>query len=89
MNANGGDALFVLIFMLIGLAAAILWIWALIDALRVSDDSLYRTGTKVVWILVIVLTGVIGAIIYLAIGRPSGSPARGSTSGVPPPPPPR
>ena len=51
------------------------WIWALVDAIRVPDDSLYKSGTKLVWVLVIVLVGFIGAIIYLAVGRPDGGAA--------------
>jgi hypothetical protein len=31
---------------------------------------MYRSGTKLIWIIVIALTQVIGAIIYLVIGRP-------------------
>jgi hypothetical protein len=46
------------------------WVWALSDALRVSDDSAYRAGTKVFWVLVIVFLGLLGAIWYFAVGRP-------------------
>jgi hypothetical protein len=75
------------------------WIWALVDAIRVPEDGLYQSGTKLVWVLVIVLTGWIGAIIYLAVGRPSGGASaaieqaamrRSSADGgaaLPPPPP--
>jgi hypothetical protein len=48
---------------------------------------MYRSGTKLIWIIVIVLTQVIGAIIYLVIGRPE-SGARPPAVGMPPPPPP-
>jgi Phospholipase_D-nuclease N-terminal len=43
-----------------------------VDAIQVADDSMYRSGTKLVWVLVIVLTQVVGAIIHFAIGRPGG-----------------
>ena len=61
---------------------------ALVDAIQVPDDSMYRSGTKLVWVLVIVLTQVVGAISYFAIGRPA---RRAAPSGppTPPPPPPR
>lgn len=65
------------------------WIWALVDCIRVPHDRDYRSGTKLIWILVIVLLGLIGAVIYLLAGRPDGS-ARGTTSGgadTPSPPP--
>jgi len=49
---------------------AVFWIWALVDAIRVPHDSNYRAGNKLVWVLVIIFATVIGAAIYLAIGRP-------------------
>jgi Phospholipase_D-nuclease N-terminal len=60
----GGGMMLVMI--LLGLAALALWLWALIDAIR--NPALDPT-MRIVWILVIVLTSWIGALIYLAIGR--------------------
>ncbi len=65
-----------------------LWIFALVDCIRVEDDAMYRSGTKLIWVLVIVLTQVIGAIIYLVIGRPERD-AKPPAVVPPPPPPPR
>ena len=76
---------FFLPFGLLFVGSFVVWIWALVDAIQVPDDSMYRSGTKLVWVLVIVLTQVVGAIIYFAIGRPS---RRAAPSGPPPPPPP-
>jgi hypothetical protein len=53
------------------LALVALWIWALVDAIRVPDDAHYRAGTKLIWVLVIALTGFVGAAVYLAVGRPA------------------
>ena len=80
------------IFMLFFIANVVLVIWALVDAIKVPDDSMFKAGNKLIWVLVIVLTGMIGAIIYLLVGRPEpGRPAVGPTSvdrgQVPPPPP--
>jgi hypothetical protein len=47
-----------------------LWVWALAHAIRVEDDSMYQTGNKLIWVLVIVLTGPIGALLYWAMGKP-------------------
>jgi uncharacterized membrane protein len=89
MAANG---LLVLLFLTVGLAAFAFWIWAIIDVVKVADDSMFRAGNKLIWVLVIVLTGVIGAIIYFVVGRPE---PRSETAGgapidprQPPPPPP-
>jgi succinate dehydrogenase/fumarate reductase cytochrome b subunit len=62
--------LFFLVFVVFGLGGLALFVWALIDAVQVPDDSMYRSGTKLVWVLVIVLVPIIGAIVYLAVGRP-------------------
>ena len=55
---------------IIGLISLAIWIYALVDAVSVPDNSMYRTGDKLIWVLVILLAYVIGAIIYLAVGRP-------------------
>lgn len=56
---------------LVGIACLALWIWALIDVIRMGDDIAYRAGNQLLWILVVALTQVIGALIYLAVGRPT------------------
>jgi Phospholipase_D-nuclease N-terminal len=80
-----GPELLIIPFGLLFVGSFVVWIWALVDAIQVPDDSMYRSGTKLVWVLVIVLTQVVGAIIYFAIGRPS---RRAASTGPPPPPPP-
>jgi Phospholipase_D-nuclease N-terminal len=85
-------------FWIVTLVALVFWIWALIDAIRVPDDSLYKGGTKLIWVLVIVLASWIGALVYLVVGRPDGganaavqswgSRSAGVPAGLPPPPPP-
>jgi len=90
----GGWGVFVVVlfafFMILAIASLVLWIWALVDAIQVPDDSMYRSGTKLVWVLVIVFLQVIGAIIYLVIGRPSKGatphPVEHRAGQLPPPP---
>jgi uncharacterized membrane protein len=87
---DGAAAALVIVFMLVGLGLLALWIWALVDAVKVPDDTMFRSGNKLVWILVIVLAGGIGAIVYLLVGRPApgARPAGAQPVGPPPPPPP-
>ena len=66
---NIGSALGGMFLLLLLLAAIGFWIWSLVDAIRVPNDS-YRAGSKVVWVLVIALTGFIGSIVYFFAGRP-------------------
>ena len=55
----------------IPLLAIGLLVYALVDAVTVPDDSMYRAGNKVIWVLVIVLLPFfIGPLIYLFVGRP-------------------
>jgi hypothetical protein len=48
----------------------VLFIWALIDCIKVPDDSMYQNGNKLIWVIVIVLVPLIGSIAYLLIGKP-------------------
>jgi hypothetical protein len=75
LKSDVGAAIGSALILLVILALAALWVWALVDAIRVPHDRDYRAGTKLVWILVIVLTGFIGAAVYLAVGRPTRRPA--------------
>jgi hypothetical protein len=87
-----------LVFAVLGVALLAFWIWALVDCVQVPDDSMFQSGTKLIWVLIIVFASWIGAILYVAIGRPKresgGAPPRGngrapgSGEGPPMPPPP-
>lgn len=89
-SPGGVFFIFFAIFAVFVIASLVVWIWALVDAIQVPEDSMYRSGTKLVWVLVIVFLQVVGAIVYLAIGRPAKGTAPPTTlsgpSGLPPPP---
>ena len=51
------------VFIVFFIANIVMVIWALVDAIRVPDDSIFKAGNKLIWVLVIVFTGLIGAII--------------------------
>lgn len=65
----GGVTAFILFTTAIGIAATVFWIVELIDALRrqFNDDA-----TKIIWVLVIIFTHFIGALIYYFAGKPMG-----------------
>ena len=56
-----------LLFFVIGILGTLFWIWMLIDC-ATKEPS--QGNDKVVWILVILFTHVIGALIYFFIRRP-------------------
>jgi hypothetical protein len=77
------------LFLLIGVGGLILLDWALVDAIRVPDESMFKSGNRIIWVLVIVLAVFFGAIIHLVVGRPSEADrARKPTFPSMPPPPP-
>jgi hypothetical protein len=60
-----------LVVALVGLLTFVVWVVALVDALRIPDRDWDRAGqSKLLWVLLIALLGVIGAILYLAMARP-------------------
>ncbi len=53
------------IFGLVWLAGIVFWIFRLIEVCRIPDVQFRAAGTeKVMWVIVIALTGVIGALIW-------------------------
>ena len=56
-----------LFFMAIGLAVTALWIWMIVDC---ATNEPPEGNDKLIWILVIILAGWIGALIYLIVRRP-------------------
>ena len=62
-----GMGLVMIPFVLISILSTILWIWMLIEcATKESSEG----NDKIVWIIVIVLAGSLGALIYLLVRRP-------------------
>jgi uncharacterized membrane protein YedE/YeeE len=59
--------IFMLPFLLIGLALFAFWVWMLIDC-ATKESS--QGNDKLVWIVVIALTNWVGAAIYFFVRRP-------------------
>lgn len=71
MNLGPTELLLIGGLLLPGFLSIGLCVWALVDAIRVARDADYRSGSRVVWVLVILLLPFIGPIIYFAAGRPA------------------
>jgi hypothetical protein len=52
---------------LLGIVGTVFWIWALIDCATKEPNE---GNQKIVWILVIVFTHFLGAVLYVLIRRP-------------------
>ena len=59
--------LFLLFILGLGIGGTVLWIWMLIDC---ATNEPSEGSDKVVWILVILFTHGLGALIYLLARRP-------------------
>jgi magnesium-transporting ATPase (P-type) len=64
---NGTEWILVLVTISFLLAFLGFWIYTIVDVAKsnFADDT-----TKIVWLLVVLITGIIGAVIYWIFGRP-------------------
>lgn len=53
----------------LGLVFLVLWVWALVDVVRTPADR-HRRLPKPVWIVVVALFFALGALAWIAFGRP-------------------
>ena len=60
-------------FVLFGLVSLVFWVWMLVDCLKNEDAE---GNDKLIWILVIILTNWIGALIYFCVRRPERARGR-------------
>ena len=59
--------IFPLLVMVLGIGGTILWVWMIVDCATKEPSE---GNDKLIWILIIVLTNWIGALLYLLIRRP-------------------
>jgi len=52
---------------ILGVLAVAFTVWAIVDVLRVPQP---RSATKLVWVILLLATNVLGALLYLWLGRP-------------------
>lgn len=60
-------ASFSLFFLLLGFTGLVFWVWMIVDC-ATKEPS--QGNDKIVWILVIIFTNWIGALIYYFVRRP-------------------
>lgn len=56
-----------ILFALLGLAAAVFWIFMLIDCVTKEPSE---GNDKLIWVLIILFANWIGALVYLLVRRP-------------------
>ncbi|MCZ7399248.1 MAG: PLDc N-terminal domain-containing protein [Candidatus Methanoperedens sp.] len=64
----------ILLFVILAVALFVLWFSMLIDCLKRPDDKFVYGGNnaRLIWILVIIFTGLIGALIYYFLIKKTG-----------------
>lgn len=72
------EASFLIVFLALILAGTVFWIWALVDAIRAGKGADFRAGSQVVWVVVIAVFQLFGALAYVAFGRPRADPRAAS-----------
>ena len=63
---RGAETGFLCGFGLFGLLILAFWIWSLVDAI---NNPRLDSNMRLIWVLVIVLVGPLGSLIYLFAGR--------------------
>jgi prolipoprotein diacylglyceryltransferase len=59
-------AVFSLLFALVALFGFLFWLWMLVDCATKEPD---QGNTKIVWIIIIVFTNLVGALVYFFVQR--------------------
>lgn len=65
---------------ILGLVLLALWVWCVFDVIA-AEESFVRNMPKVLWLLVVIVVPTVGAVAWLALGRPEGAGLRPGTSG--------
>jgi hypothetical protein len=61
------ELIFIPIWLSIAVGVTVLWIWTLIDCIKNEPTE---GNERIVWVVVIAVTHLIGALIYLIVRRP-------------------
>lgn len=59
-----------MVYVLVALIALGLWLYSLVEVLT-TDEADVRLLTKFGWVMIVLLTLIVGAVLWLLFGRPS------------------
>jgi uncharacterized protein DUF2510 len=77
--------LFILLFFGLWIAAMVYWIVALVEVVKIPEQQFRAVGgDKLVWVLIVVLAGIIGALIWRFAKRAEVLAAAGRIPAPPP-----
>jgi hypothetical protein len=74
-----------LLFFALWVAAFVVWIVVIVEVAKIPDAQFRASGSeKIVWLLIVILGGIIGSLVWLFAKRDE---VLGSSGTLPPPPP--
>ena len=56
---------------LLGLLLVAFWVWAIFDVIS-TDEAMIRNLPKALWLLLVIILPTVGAVAWIAVGRPVG-----------------
>ena len=65
---SGAPIIFLLVFVVFGIASLLLWIWSLIHCIK---NRFLSDNNRIIGIILIVLLGILGSLVYLFLPRES------------------
>lgn len=87
-QSSGFDIAFLwipLLFFALWVAAIVVWIVVIVEVAKIPDAQFRASGSeKIVWLLIVILGGIIGSLVWLFAKREE---VRRSSGTLPPPPP--
>jgi hypothetical protein len=87
-QSSGFDITFLwipLLFFALWVAAIVVWIVVIVEVAKIPDAQFRASGSeKIVWLLIVILGGIIGSLVWLFAKREE---VRRSSGTLPPPPP--
>lgn len=54
---------------ILGFLGFLLWVYCIFDVIA-ADESLVRNLPKMLWLVIVIVTNAVGAVAWLALGRP-------------------
>ena len=62
------------VVVVIASAFAVIWLVSLVEVLTKEDKHLYKNGSQLIWVLVLLLSPPIGAVLYQFMGPARSQP---------------
>lgn len=70
--SNAVSIIGLLLFLVLGIAVVVFWVWMLIEALKTTAATWEAVGqNQLIYILFMIILGIIGTVAYYFVARPA------------------